>query len=454
MEKEFSNKCVADAARAFEEKEEHKRVMMMLDDAHVNCEYCLATEEHYAMMSDCPSSWNEYSYVGPTPRELEYVANRGNVEEVLFMINHFAEFVGVDEKYLPASVQEIIAKRNNKIEVEAMMKHYGFCSAVQMIILKEWSMDDLRWYINFHGFDFSGQEYILKNWEKEDVLSYFSRHKYGHRYFSSEIAPLLERGDHDIIMCYLKKNYVSEEAFKGIWDRGNNEEILFALEQVSLVSLEIQKKIFEKGTLEQKRKFVSRFKWDDMLVNEMFDKLDKDGVEDDLLEYVKHHELSVVCQKRMLASVSTEFFKTYISKYGLWEDVHTVLLLKRSDEEVRLYLEKHHCLSNEAEDIFFLKASFDDKLFYIETRKRPNLHHLTALIKVRPVEYELLSIAFLKHADRFPRKSEISLSSYDRVRDIVSSGRTLSSKEVVTLFLRDEPELFESYLDRHEVDFD
>ena len=65
-----------------------------------------------------------------------------------------------------------------------------------------------------------------------------------------------------------------------------------------------------------------------------------------------------------------------------------------------------------------------------------------------------LSIAFLKHADRFPRKSEISLSSYDRVRDIISSGRTLSSKEVVTLFLRDEPELFESYLDRHEVDFD
>lgn len=451
MENEFSNKCVADTARAFEEKEEHQRILNEIKASHVE-EIVHDIPDGSGLSCGCsdPYFWTSYNYVGIGPKEQLYIAKRGNVDEVVFMINHFANLNGVNEIYLPGEVQEVIAKRNNKTEIEAMMKHYGFCSAVQMIILKEWSMDDLRWYIGFHGFDIAGQRYIFENWDKDDVLMYLSNHKIDTWVQDS----LFWRNDHDIVMSFLKNNYVGSLEFDIVFSRGNNEEIMFALERCGYMDVNTQKVFFEKATNEQKRKFVSRFMWDDMIVNKMFDKLDKDGVEDDLLEYVEHHELSVVCQKRMLDSVSTEFFKTYISKYGLWEEVHPVLLLKRSDEEVRLYLEKHHCLSNEAEDIFFLKASFDDKLFYIETRKRPNLHHLTALIKVRPVEYELLSIAFLKHADEFPRKSEISLSSYDRVRDIISSGRTLSSKEVVTLFLRDEPELFESYLDRHEVDFD
>ena len=451
MMKNETEESQALLAKACDENEEHMRIMRMIGEAHVVCGANQTTEENSATMSCCDSYLGDYSYVGPNASELLYVAKRGNVEEVVFMINHFAELNGVDERFLPPLVQEIIARRNNKTEVQALMKYYGFCSDVQLIMLKEWCMDDLRWYIGFHGFDCRGQRYILNHWDKEDVLMYFSLHNLDH--WAKDA--LIYRNDHDIIMCFIKNNFISSYDVDIIFERGNYDEIVLAFERASYgIDVKVQEAIFERGSTEVKQKYITFFKWDDKFVNLMFDELDNGGLEDELLYYIDHHELSVACQKRMLHLVSTEFFKTYISKYGLWEDVHEVLLLKRSDDEVRLYLEKHPSLSNEAEVMFFANASDDNKMFYVETRERPNLHHLTVLVKQRPIDYELLTAAFLKQQYKFPRSSEISRSSYDRVRIIVGSGRKLSSTEVAALFFRNEPELFETYISIHDVSFD
>ena len=238
MEKEFSNKCVADAARAFEEKEEHKRVMDEIKNSRVK-EVVHDIPDGNGLSCGCsdPYFWTSYVYEGISPKEQLYIAERGNVEEVVFMINHFANLSGVNEIYLPEKVQEVIAKRNNKTEVEALVKHYGFCCAIQMIILKEWSMDDLRWYIRSHGFDIAGQIYVFDNWDKNDVLMYLEHHKIDTWAQDS----LFWRGDHDIIMSFLKNNYVGSLEFDIVFSRGNNEEIMFALERCSRFDVGTQK---------------------------------------------------------------------------------------------------------------------------------------------------------------------------------------------------------------------
>ena len=51
------------------------------------------------MMSDLPATWDEWIYKGPQPDELLKIANRGNTEEIVFMVEKYAKFLKNQQKF-------------------------------------------------------------------------------------------------------------------------------------------------------------------------------------------------------------------------------------------------------------------------------------------------------------------------------------------------------------------
>jgi spore maturation protein CgeB len=129
------------------------------------------------------------------------------------------------------------------------------------------------------------------------------------------------------------------------------------------------------------------------------------------------------------------------------------MVLKRSKEDVRFYLSYHSYLSSKGEDLFFQNFSFDDKREYIAKNEKYGFNIITSLLKLRPVEYELLTMAFLKKQPFLKKDEKISTATYEEVVEWIGDGVIFNRDEIVALFFRDEPELFEAYINNHDVEF-
>ena len=452
MNKSTFNVCVAQGAATWNEREEHKRIMEELEGVTYWDEVHHTTEEEWEMMSDLPGSWTERKInVLPDERVL-HILKRNNPEEIRYMFERYGRIlencVCHSMAYLSAEAQEIIARRNNREELMCMFKYYGFCESVQMIILKEWSADDLMWYCNHHGFGTEGQLYIVEKWGHNQLLYYFSRHGFSSR---GEVA-LIKRGNHEEIMSYIGTHGLQNDSIKPLVERGNHVEIdkHIATARYSFTS-DNEKMLLEPGKSAEYEAYIRRFSLSDETLLDMLDKTDDAYIKDKLSSYIKHRKFNMKCEKHMIAVAGEEFFKEYVALYPIDSHNYCELVENRSDAEVMSYVRNRGTFFGEAEKIFLANASSNDKKEYLERRSCYDTTILNTMLEIRPINYELLTIAFLKCQNYLSKDEAMSKATREEVIARLSEEKDLTTAEVVALFFRNEPELFESYLNTHEV---
>ena len=454
MNKLSSNKCVAQGAAAWDEIDEHVQIMKTLDADFIKVEHVdPPDDEYYLSLPYAVTGYDTYRYVGPSEEQLVKIAKRGKLDEITHMIDVFYKQKRreVPFTYMPGSVQDIIAERNNKDEVNALLKYYGFCESAQMIMLEKWPFNEVFEYINVHGFAPKAQVFIMKNWSSANIMHYISRHGLSKE---GEIA-FIERGVREEIELYQEKHTFSRGAFRALIERGNSNEIIcFINKGHEQMSIDEERLLIERNVNDEIHLYIKyeRFSW--ILLLDMFDAIEKGGSPDLMFFYFWHHDLNVECQKRLINMPDSKvLFEEYVKRYSIHEDLHEEMVLKRSKEDVRFYLSYHSYLSSKGEDLFFQNFSFDDKREYIAKNEKYGFNIITSLLKLRPVEYELLTMAFLKKQPFLKKDEKISTATYEEVVEWIGDGVIFNRDEIVALFFRDEPELFEAYINNHDVEF-
>lgn len=176
MEVINDNKCVAQGAAAWQEKETREQVMRDLESVH-------GYVDSYFQI-------NGYVYVWaiqelPHTRAIE-IAERGNHDEIMFMIHQYGKANCPPEKrsflreirncILPEKVQVIIAQRNNPEEMNAYCSYQGFDKLAQGVILDRGDHSELMRYMECHGFDALHQRQLRKRGNAEEINLHIRKH--------------------------------------------------------------------------------------------------------------------------------------------------------------------------------------------------------------------------------------------------------------------------------------
>jgi hypothetical protein len=429
--------------------------MKMLNEVCMDRVVHHTTEEEWQMMSDLPASWDEWIYKGPDSNELLNIAIRGNSEEIVFMIEKFAKFLGNSntayKAYMPENVQEIIAKRNKKEEVQALVKYYGFCNQAQKVMLGTWPINDLMWYINYHGFADDGQKYIMENWSSSNVTEYIKRH------YLSEVGEvaLINRGYHEEIEQYMEKTNFSKPATIKLIERGNHEEVIqLLMKHGGPLCKDAEELLFLRDVKDEINFYIKFYPVSENLIMDMFDKMDKGESADRLFFYFWHHGMPANAEKRLINTPNSEvLFAEYIKRHPISFDAHEEMVLKRKPEELRFYIEMYKKLGWEGEDALFSSASFDDKMFYLNNCELSDCHVLNSILRVKPLDYEILVTAFLRCQKNLNFDGTLDCINTNDVVEKAKNGEELSKKEVVALFFAGDTKVFEDYIDMYQVVF-
>ncbi len=455
MNKSTSNECVAQGATTWDEREEHQRIMKELEEVTYWDEVHHTTDEEWEMMSDLPSSWSERKTKVLPKEEVLYILKRNNLEEIRYMFERYGRIIEncvclYQREYFSAEAQEIIARRNNRTEIEIMLKYYGFCDEVQMIILTEWSKDDILWYNNYHGFGTKGQQYIVENWNHDEIMTYVRRHGFT----SDGEKALINRGNHYEIMTYMHHHGLHRDNVVVLLNRRNKDEIH------ELIS--VTKYTFAKDDIDLLLKpehyddfdtYIQRFSLNQDTVIEMINELADYSIKSRLMRYAKLHKFTEASEKHMIAVADEEFFNYYITLYPICHNNHVDLVEKRRRYEVMAYVRRYGTLSEDAEKVFFAEATSENKKEYLEKRTCYGVKILNILFEVRPIDYELLTLAFLKCQKYLTKDKALATATREDVIARISEEKELTTAEVVALFFRNEPDLFEDYINTHKVKF-
>ena len=295
MNNKTPNKCVAQGAAILEERDEHRRIMNLLNDIKVQSEYHSFTDDELAGLPyDEPATgYYRHHFAGLSDKEILRIINRNKHDEIIYMFEQFGKVVkehrgNFNNAFFSSEVQAVIARRNNREEMSVLLKYYGFSSDVQMIILKEWPKSDLLWYITQHGFATEGQKYILANWSHSELMTYLDRHG-----LSQEASlTLLEMGNHEMIMKVLQNgNFTNSNDF-GV-------------------------KIYNRNNQEEQNLYLQKHNYPSSVVSLFLKKVEDAGNYDELRSYTRSQCLIGVCEEKMLETVSSEFFKEYIEKNNI-----------------------------------------------------------------------------------------------------------------------------------------
>ena len=327
---------------------------------------------------------------------------------------------------------ELIVKRANHIEIMKLIKKYGEasipldrahvgCTAcgiqkpesailpedVQKFIALRNNKEEIDLYLSFFGFGEKGQNVVLG------------------------------RGDHDELMYYIDRHGFLAEQQRRLIERGNVDEIELHIRRHGLA---------------------------DELLDELFEDM-KEGKEiGEFYRFINNHELNVKYQKEMIKVVKSHEFRSYVDRYGLWEETHEDLLKYRSIEDVSYYIHRHQYLGTEAEESFYFKASREDLIYYLRHKGEPvNINNLLRNILYdyageNGCDREVLTEAFLRvcpsYYERRDVLDKIRNGSRDEVLELVSdSSNVLTAFALATLFFRNETKLFEKYLKSHSTYF-
>jgi len=297
-----------------------------------------------------------------------------------------------------------------------------------------------------------------------NAVDYENQKRTGHpAYFSfpEEIQVMLaKRNNPEEMNEYFKVQGFGALGQDVVLERGNHDEILNYVRRHGLLPL-CQKKLLERNVRSEIVEHVCRHGLCDELLDDMFKEL-QEGKMSWYQDFISMHELPVKYQKKMMEVVNSEIFSQYINRYGLWEEAHETLIEKRSDDDIKLYIRRHRYLSLAAEKALVSKGSTGLNTIYIEHKHNISSddRFLKCLLKHRPLDYpsiaRLLVVIKPKHYASYcyVKDAEIMKSgTREQVLERLSKKERLTLESLGILFFRNEPELFETYLDSCSNDF-
>ena len=227
-----------------------------------------------------------------------------------------------------------------------------------------------------------------------------------------------------------------------ILERGNHDEIMWYLGLHGFLH-EQQKKLIERGNQEEIDLHLMKHGMSDELLGELFNNMKKGEGLDTYYKCIQGPDFSISSQKRMLETVATPEFEAYVSKHGLWEDVHNDLVEKRSVLEVRFYLEHHNYLCESAAKKYVTVADHENRMFFLKTAYNGLWSTVETLIHLKPMDVEALKYAFFNYDYNrldWSKKEEIELMEHANVQDVieyVKNASHIGKKSWATLFFRD-----------------
>ena len=97
-----------------------------------------------------------------------------------------------------------------------------------------------------------------------------------------------------------------------------------------------------------------------------------DGSFETFKEAISLHEFSIPGQCYLNEHGGPAFFAEYIQHWGQWREAHESLVQNRTEDEIRLYVDRHHFLSYAGEKELCAKASHEFLMHYILCRDSSN----------------------------------------------------------------------------------
>lgn len=465
-----ASKCVAQGAAVWDEKlnalndeQVHKELMRKLEKVKGGWEF---DGEYYFSSVDNGNAYR-WAFHGLSDDDVRLILQRGRSDEIIALIRAYSRSIppkmhdheggdlhcGSEKALLAEEFQERIAQRNVRDEIAAYVSYQGFGASGQDVLLKRGNHEELMWYLSRHGLLPDQQRQLLERDNREEVMLHITHHGLS----SSLEKYLLKRGRHEEIMAYISKEggrfcgaFCEAELQTALLQRGNHEEIMAFISKGREFGPAEQRQLLNRNNREETELYISRCGLDEQLLNEMFDQMEADGSTGDFYRYISLRELSVPMQVRMLKTVKSPEFYAYINRYGLWNETHETLLECRSEDEIAGYLERHHFLADAAESKLAAMKSTRLNKIYIREYPYSIGGFAKKLLEVRPLDYEALTDAFLKLNVYTKNEKAAELMKSGSCEQVIAyfreNKKTVYGKELIQLFFRNDPEVFETCL--------
>ena len=200
MEKTTVNECVAQGAAVWHENQLHEKIMKTLESVYGYWQSCRCDYGH-------GSYWKVQTL--PT-EELKRIMNRGNHEEIMFMIRRYGEAMPPErftngcaachhtpttDHIIPEEIQEMIAIRGNQAEIEAYLSYNGFGAKGQDVILTRGDHNEIMAYLFRHGLQSAQQRRLISRGNPDEIRSHISRHGLAPELLDEIFARLKNGGD-------------------------------------------------------------------------------------------------------------------------------------------------------------------------------------------------------------------------------------------------------------------
>ena len=457
-----ASKCVAQGAAVWNEKmnalndeQVHNELMRRLRDVNGKWKY---DGEYYFSSVDCGDAYR-WVFHGLSDDDMCLILQRGRSDEIIALIHAYSKSVpptmndyesgalhcGYETALLSEDIQERIVQRNVRDEIAAYTSYQGFGACGQNVLLKRGNHEELMWYMSMHGFLPDQQRQLLARGDHEEIMLHITRHGLS----SSLEKDLLNRGHREEIDAYISYQGFGEQGQNIILDRGDHDEIMRYVSRHGFLPAQ-QRKLLARNNQEEIGLHISRHGLAVELLNEMFDRMDAGAGTDEFYAFISRREFPVPMQIRMLETVKSPEFYAYISRYGLWHQAHMSLLACRSEDEIAGYLERHHFLTDQAEEKLAAMQSARLNRIYIREYPHSIRGFVEKLLKIRPLDYEALTAGFLKLNVRSENEKAVELMKNGTREQVIAyfreNEKTVYGKELIQLFFRNDPEVFETCL--------
>lgn len=225
-------------------------------------------------------------------KELWEILERNRSDEILYMIHRYGNCGDSSDIYvpdapnsitLPEEIQEAIALRGNKEEIDA--------------------------YLSYQGFGEKGQNVILNRGDHAEILSYVERHGL----LEEQQRKLIARGNKEEIDMHIRKHGLAskllDEMFAGIASEGRVEEFYAYIAQREL-PVAYQCRMLEVVAENEFLTYIGRYGlWTAAHVD-----LIKFRSDAEIASYIKkHHFLSSAAEEELAAKANHELIMCYIN---------------------------------------------------------------------------------------------------------------------------------------------
>ena len=176
MEQNNKTGTLAQGAEVLNECELHEKIMQELNQIHTRTSTC-QRQNGYVYT---------YHVKALTDERALYIAQRGNVDEIKFMIHMYGgtifkpsegpTYTLVEKAILPESVQVIIAESNNPELINAYIAYWGFDKLAQDVIINRGNHDELMYYIERHGFQPKQQRNLFARNNEDEINLHIQKH--------------------------------------------------------------------------------------------------------------------------------------------------------------------------------------------------------------------------------------------------------------------------------------